>query len=123
MATLEQIGAEKYALLTTFRKDGRAVGTPLWVVPDGAELAFWTTKSSFKVKRIRNNSRVTVQACDFRGNPHGDVLEGEARFGTRDDHRRVLGTLRRKYGLSGRLVLLGSRIRRGTEATVIILVK
>jgi uncharacterized protein len=123
MATLEQIGAEKYALLTTFRKDGSAVGTPLWVVPDGAELAFWTTKGSFKVRRIRNNSRVTVQPCDVRGNTHGDAVEGQARFGTRDDHRRVLGTIRRKYGLSGRLVLLGSRIRRGAEGTLIILVR
>ncbi|MFG1607267.1 PPOX class F420-dependent oxidoreductase [Actinoplanes sp. NPDC049265] len=123
MATLEQIGAEKYALLTTFRKDGSAVGTPVWVVPDGAELAVWTTKGSYKVRRIRNNPRVTVQACDIRGNAHGDVLEGEARFGTRDDHRRVLGSLRRKYGLSGRLVMLGSRIRRGAEGTLVIFVK
>ena len=38
MATLEQLGAEKYVLLTTFRRDGRAVATPLWVVP-GAALA------------------------------------------------------------------------------------
>ncbi|MEV6634309.1 PPOX class F420-dependent oxidoreductase [Actinoplanes sp. NPDC051470] len=122
MATLEQIGAAKYALLTTFRKDGSAVGTPLWVMPDGAEIAFWTPKSTHKVKRIRNNPRVTVQACDFRGNTTGDVVEGQARFGTREDRKRVSAELGRKYGLFGRLSLIGSRIRRGAEGTVIILV-
>jgi PPOX class probable F420-dependent enzyme len=123
MAMLEQLGTEKYALLTTFRKDGRGVGTPLWVMPDGEQIAFWTPKATGKVKRIRNNGRVTVQACDFRGNTHGDVVEGEARFGDRADRMRVAAALRRKYGLVGRLSLIGSRIRRGAEGTVIILVK
>jgi hypothetical protein len=68
MATLEQLGSEKYLLLTTYRKDGRGVPTPLWVVPDGAGLMVWTPAGTGKVKRIRNNGRVTVQACDFRGN-------------------------------------------------------
>jgi PPOX class probable F420-dependent enzyme len=125
MATLEQLGAEKYVLLTTFRKDGRAVSTPIWVMPDGAgQIAFWTVKASGKVKRIRNSGRVTVQACDLRGNnAHGDVVEGEARFGDRDDRTRVAAALARKYGILGRLSLIGSRIRRGAEGTVIILVK
>ena len=124
MATLEQLGAEKYVLLTTFRKDGRAVSTPIWVMPDGDGIAFWTVKASGKVKRIRNSGRVTVQACDMRGNNlHGDVVEGEARFGDADDRERVSAALRRKYGIVGRLSLIGSRVRRGAEGTVIILVK
>ena len=68
MTTLGQLGAEKYVLLTTYRKDGRAVPTPLWVVPDGPGLAFWTPTGTGKLKRIRNNGRVTVQPCDFCGN-------------------------------------------------------
>ncbi|MEV6488922.1 PPOX class F420-dependent oxidoreductase [Actinoplanes sp. NPDC051633] len=124
MATLEQLGSEKYVLLTTFRKDGRAVGTPIWVVPDGDGIAFWTVKASGKVKRIRNNGRVTVQACDIQGKHlRGDVVEGEARFGDADDRKRVSAALRRKYGIVGRLSLIGSRIRRGAEGTLIILVK
>ena len=38
MATLEQLGSEKYVLLTTFRKDGRAVATPVWVVRAGDQV-------------------------------------------------------------------------------------
>jgi uncharacterized protein len=122
MATLEQLSSEKYLLLTTFRKDGRAVSTPLWVVPDGNGLAFWTPDGTGKVKRIRNSGRVTVQPCDVRGNPHGEVVEGQARIGDQADRLRIGQGLKKKYGILGRLTLLGSRIRRGTHGTVAVLV-
>jgi PPOX class probable F420-dependent enzyme len=122
MATLEQLGAEKYVLLTTFRRDGRAVPTPLWVVPDGAGLAVWTPAGTGKVKRIRNSGRVTVAACDFRGNVRGETIEARARIGDVADRRRTREALKSKYGLAGRLTLLGSKLRRGEDGTVAILV-
>ncbi|MGW4941201.1 PPOX class F420-dependent oxidoreductase [Actinoplanes sp. NPDC004185] len=122
MATLEQLGAEKYVLLTTFRRDGRAVPTPLWVVPDGSGLAFWTPAGTGKVKRIRNSGRVTVAACDVRGNVRGAAIEAQARIGDAADLRRVGEGLKRKYGLMGRLSLLGSKLRRGADGTVAVLV-
>jgi hypothetical protein len=121
MATLEQLGAEKYVLLTTFRRDGRAVPTPLWVVPDGTALAFWTPAGTGKVKRIRNSGRVTVAACDMRGNVRGPAIEATASIGDAADLRRVGEGLKRKYGLIGRLSLIGSRLRRGKDGTVAIL--
>jgi PPOX class probable F420-dependent enzyme len=122
MATFEQLGAEKYVLLTTFRRDGRAVPTPLWVVPDGPGLAFWTPAGTGKVKRIRNSGRVTVAACDVRGNVRGAAIEAEARIGDAADLHRVAQELKRKYGLMGRLSLLGSKLRRGADGTLAILV-
>ena len=122
MATLEQLGSEKYVLLTTFRKDGRAVATPLWVVPDGSGLAFWTPTDTGKLKRIRNNGRVTVQPCDLRGNPRGEPIEAQARIGDAADRKRVGAGLRKKYGVLGWLTEMGSRIRRGTDGTVAVLV-
>jgi uncharacterized protein len=123
MTTLGQLGSEKYVLLTTYRKDGRAVSTPLWVVPDGPGLAFWTPTGTGKLKRIRNSGRVTVQPCDFRGNPHGEALDAQATIGDATDRLRVGEELKKKYGLTGRLTLLGSRLRRGTHGTVAILVR
>ena len=122
MATLEQLGAEKYVLLTTFRKDGRAVPTPLWVVPDGAGLAFWTPAGTGKVKRIRNSGRVTLAPCDMRGNVRGDAIEAQARIGDAADRRRVGEGIKRKYGVIGRLSLLGSKLRRGEDGTIAVLV-
>ncbi|MEU4424247.1 PPOX class F420-dependent oxidoreductase [Actinoplanes sp. NPDC024001] len=122
MAALEQLGSEKYVLLTTFRRDGRAVGTPLWVVPDGAGLGFWTVAGSGKLKRIRNSGRVTVAACDVRGNPTGEPLEATARIGDHSDRLRIGESIKKKYGLIGRLTMLGSRLRRGVDGTVAVLV-
>ncbi|MEV6599156.1 PPOX class F420-dependent oxidoreductase [Actinoplanes sp. NPDC051346] len=122
MPTLEQLGSEKYVLLTTFRRDGRAVATPLWVVPDGTGLAFWTPKGTGKLKRIRNSGRVTLAACDLRGNPRGEAVEATARIGDEADRVRVGDALKRKYGLMGHLTLLGSRVRRGLHGTTTILV-
>ena len=122
MATLEQLGSEKYVLLTTFRRDGRAVPTPLWVVPDEAGLAFWTPTIAGKLKRIRNSGRVTVAPCDMRGNVTGESIEARARIGDAADRRRIVEGLKRKYGLAGRLTLLGSRLRRGVAGTVAVLV-
>jgi PPOX class probable F420-dependent enzyme len=122
MASLEQLSSEKYVLLTTFRRDGRAVPTPLWVVPDGTGLGFWTPAGTGKLKRIHNNGRVTVAPCDLRGNPKGEAIEAYARIGGPADRARVSEGLKKKYGLVGRLSVLGSRIRRGTEGTVAILV-
>jgi len=122
VTALEQLSSEKYVLLTTFRRDGRAVPTPLWVVPDGGGLAFWTVAGSGKLKRIRNSGRVTVAACDVRGNPTGEPIEATARIGDQADRLRVGEAVKRKYGLLGRLTMLGSRLRRGVEGTVAVLV-
>ncbi|MEO6651628.1 MAG: PPOX class F420-dependent oxidoreductase [Ilumatobacteraceae bacterium] len=59
---------EKFILLTTFKRDGSAVATPVWVVPlDGDTIGFWTSSGSGKAKRLAHTARVTVQLCNARG--------------------------------------------------------
>jgi hypothetical protein len=122
MTALDDLAAARYVLLTTFRKDGRAVPTPLWVVRDGAELAVWTPVDTGKVKRIRRSGRVTVAPCDVRGNVSGEAVEGFARLGDTADTERVRKALGRKYGVLGRLTVLGSKLRRGSGGTIAVLV-
>lgn len=122
MSSLADLGAGKYVLLTTFRRDGRPVPTPVWVVPDGDGLAVWTLADSGKAKRIRRNARVTVAPCTIRGTPTGEAIEVHARVGDRTDADRVRRSLVGKYGLVGRLTVWGSRVRRGAEATVAVLI-
>jgi hypothetical protein len=50
----------KYLSLTSFKRDGTGVATPVWFVADGERLLISTDAQSFKVKRIRRNPRVTV---------------------------------------------------------------
>ncbi|MDG4807119.1 PPOX class F420-dependent oxidoreductase [Micromonospora sp. WMMD1120] len=118
MTALDRLSAEKYILLTTFRRDGRAVPTPVWAVRDGDALAVWTRADSGKVKRIRNNGAVTVAPCDVRGRPHGAELPARATLYGSGDTGRVRDLLKHKYRLIGRLSLLGSRLRRGEGGTV-----
>ncbi|MEJ3747557.1 PPOX class F420-dependent oxidoreductase [Actinomycetes bacterium KLBMP 9797] len=123
MSTVADLGAAKYVLLTTFRKDGRAVSTPLWVVPDGDGIAAWTPVNSGKIKRIRRSGRVTVAPCTFSGERTGETVDARARIGDRADTDRVRRALGRKYGLSGRLTVWGSKLRRGADGTVAILIQ
>lgn len=115
---LDRLAAEKYVLLTTFRKDGRAVPTPVWAVRDGNALAVWTVSDSGKVKRIRRDGRVTVAPCDVRGRLRGEATPGYASILDPATTRRIRGLLKQKYRMIGRLSLLGSRLRRGESGTV-----
>lgn len=57
----------RHVLLTTFRRDGRPVPTPVWAVPDGPDLLVITAERTGKVVRLRHTSRVQVQPCDAAG--------------------------------------------------------
>jgi PPOX class probable F420-dependent enzyme len=118
VTTLDHLSAEKYVLLTTFRRDGRTVSTPVWVVRDGDALGVWTPTDAGKAKRIRQSGEVTVAPCDVRGRPSGAAVPGHATIIGPADTERIRELLRHKYGLIGRLTLLGSRLRRGTGGTV-----
>ncbi|MFE3187961.1 PPOX class F420-dependent oxidoreductase [Nocardia sp. NPDC059240] len=116
--TFEPLGKANYVQLTTFKKDGTPVGTPVWAVLDGAKLYVWTVTDSWKVKRIRRNPQVTVQPCDVRGNTRGEVLKGSAQILDAPGSARVRDLIKRRYGIQGWLVLLGSKLRRGDSGTI-----
>ena len=117
---LDRLGAAQYLLLTTFRRDGRAVPTPLWVARDGDALVVWTPAGSGKVKRLRNRADVTVAPCTFRGEPTGPAVAGTATVLDPAASRTGKALIRRKYGVMGWLTMTGSRIRRGSRGTVCI---
>ncbi|MFG1647748.1 PPOX class F420-dependent oxidoreductase [Amycolatopsis sp. NPDC049252] len=120
----DRLAAERYVVLTTFRKDGRAVPTPIWVAGDGGELVFNSVRNVGKVKRIRNSGRVEVQACDLRGKKtHGAVVSGQARLLDLDETRRVQQVIGRKYGVLGRVSMFFSKLRGPADRTVGIAVK
>ena len=70
----------RYLSLTTFRRDGRAVATAVWFVPDGDRLLVLTGATSGKVKRLRNDARVLVAPSDMRGRPNAGAVEATARL-------------------------------------------
>jgi PPOX class probable F420-dependent enzyme len=117
-SALDELGAGKYLLITSYRRNGTPVATPVWVVRDGDALGAWTPADSWKVKRIRNRADVLVGPCDLHGNPTGEQVPATAEICAPATTARYRQLIARKYGLTGRLTLLGSRLRRGLDGTV-----
>ncbi|WP_305091372.1 PPOX class F420-dependent oxidoreductase [Prescottella sp. R16] len=117
-ATLAEIGAAKYVLLTTFRKDGTPVPTPLWAAMDGDRLLMWTVTDSWKVTRIRRTPRVTIGVCDVRGNPKGPQIAATATILDDAGTEQARAAIARKYGILGWIGVKSSLIRRGRKGTV-----
>jgi hypothetical protein len=109
MATLDALGEGKYLSLTTFRKDGTPVATPVWLVRDGDALRVITEADSGKAKRLRNSSRVLLAPCDARGRLKGDQVEGVATLQDPAETARTAHLVEARYGLLGRLLMWRSR--------------
>jgi hypothetical protein len=101
----------RYINLTTFRKDGREVATPVWCAMANGKLCFYTVANSGKVKRIRATQRVKVAPSDGRGKPLGAWSEGTARILTDPaEAARVYRAMAAKYGWQYALITLFARI-------------
>lgn len=102
---------EPYVSLATYRRNGEAVETPVWVAALDGRLVVVTDGTSAKVKRVRATGRVRLAACDALGNVRGPWLDGRARV--IDDAtyaERAHAALVGKYGWQMRLLDLGSRL-------------
>ncbi|WP_426508547.1 PPOX class F420-dependent oxidoreductase [Dactylosporangium sp. McL0621] len=117
-ATVEQLGEEQYLLVTTFRRDGTPVPTPVWAARDGEALMVWTVGDSGKVKRIRRDGTITVGPCTVRGKATGEAVPAHATLLGPEGGVAVRELIKRKYGLRGRLFVWVSLRRRGADATV-----
>ena len=95
----------KYVSLTTFRRDGTPVSTPVWFVAENGNLLVETDGNSYKVKRIRRNDNVTVAACNATGRVTGEVVSAHAAILPADELPRVERLLHRKYRLDYIFVL------------------
>lgn len=110
------LNRQQYVSLTTYRKDGTPVATPVWLVGYENDVAIWTGAKTGKVKRLNRNPAVTVAPCTVRGRVTGEPVAGRARRLSTEDNRRVQALIRRKYWLTGWLVTW--RARRRPDATV-----
>ncbi len=103
----------RYLALTTFRRSGAAVTTPVWFARDGGRLLVWTGAATGKVQRLRANPAVTIASCSVRGKPAGPASPGTARLLPGTDAQLVQHALRAKYGMAKRsLDLYNALIRR-----------
>jgi len=102
------IQSQKYVSLTTFRKTGAGVATPVWFGEEDGKLYVMTRSDMGKTKRIRNNPQVRVAPCTIRGRVTGAEFAATARILPPEEHARARQPINRKYWMA-RLPLIWSR--------------
>ena len=64
---VSSLADEKFVSLATFKKSGEKVAGAMWLARDGDALVMWTPADSWKVKRLRRDSRVELTPCGRTG--------------------------------------------------------
>jgi len=118
-AGFADLARARAVLLTTYKRDGTPIATPVWLIGRDGALYATTVVASGKVKRIRHTPRVTVAPCTQRGTPTGPVRDGTARLLDPAETATVLAAIRRRYGLFDRLFSLLNRLQGQTEEIAI----
>ena len=109
-AAFANLPASGVALLTTYRRDGRAVGTAVGIRKHADHVLFTTWSTTGKVKRLQANPEVTLAPATRRGTPTGPTVAGIARRLTGAEEQAALAAMR--SGLEGRFWLFLYRLRR-----------
>ncbi len=88
-----------YVSLRTFRKNGTSVDTAIWIAGLEGSLVAFTDGTSYKVKRIRADSRCAVAVCNASGKVSSGWVDGKVEIvGDPERERRAYEVLRQKYG-------------------------
>ncbi|HXR16340.1 MAG TPA: PPOX class F420-dependent oxidoreductase [Terriglobales bacterium] len=95
-----EIQRQRYISLTTVRKSGDAVATPVWFGEQNDKLYVMTRSDSGKYKRIRNNPQVRIAPCTIRGKITGPDFTASARILPAGDWPGASKTIKKKYWLA-----------------------
>jgi uncharacterized protein len=102
------ISATKYTLLTTFRRDGTPVATPVHTAaePDQPDVAYFRTwDTTGKAKRLRHSPAVLVAPSTLRGRALGPAIRAQAHLLDGEASRHAARLLASKHPvLHGRLI-------------------
>jgi PPOX class probable F420-dependent enzyme len=113
---LQALFPGRYLSVTSFKRDGTGVATPVWFVSDGSRLFALTDLHSAKIRRIRRNPRVLVASCRPDGKLRREPVQARAEVLTATaDLDRVQRLLIERYKMTYRVVMLiyalGRRLR------------
>ena len=95
-----EIRGQRYISLSTFRKNGVAVRTPVWFAEEDGKLYVMTNSKLGKYKRIRNNPQVKIAPCTMRGKVTGPEFSATARIMRAEEFAAARQGIRAKYWLA-----------------------
>src|SRR5215831_17434024 len=90
--TFPDLGKERCIALTTFRKTGQAVTTPVWFAQRLGTIYVETHGDAGKLKRLRHTARVTLAPCTYSGKVTGAMSAGKARILTEPEECTAAAT-------------------------------
>jgi PPOX class probable F420-dependent enzyme len=96
-AALGPVKDVKTILLTTYKRDGTAVGTPVSIAFDGDRAFFRSYDKAWKTRRLRHNPRVRVAPSTVRGKPTGPAVEARATLLDGEQARVAARALARRH--------------------------
>lgn len=109
---LEPFVRQWAVLLTTYRKNGTGVGTPVNIAVDGERAFIRTFDKAWKTKRLRNNPESEIAPSTARGKPTGPSIRVRARLLSGNESAHAGKALARKHRIMhGILVPLAHRLR------------
>jgi len=91
-----------YLNLSTFRKTGVAVNTPVWFAHDGKHIYVLSAGNAGKIKRLKNSSRSAVAHCTYSGKLLGNWHPATGLLIDAEQARYAHGLFVKKYGLQMR---------------------
>ncbi|MFN8597557.1 MAG: PPOX class F420-dependent oxidoreductase [Anaerolineae bacterium] len=110
-STFAGLRTHQFINLTTFRKNGQPVVTPVWFAHDGDRLVGISQPQTGKVKRIRRNPQVTVAPSTASGKALGEAVNGVAHILPESEFPVAESALKRKYGLQYQMFRLVMKVR------------
>jgi PPOX class probable F420-dependent enzyme len=92
-----EIRSAKCISLTTFKRDGTKISTPIWFNVIGGKIYVTTEPGAWKVKRIAKNPNVEFAVCTQRGKVTGQSFSGTARILAPVELAPVIAAKKRRY--------------------------
>jgi uncharacterized protein len=96
-AALTPIRDAKTILLTTYKRDGTAVATPVSVAFEGERAFFRSYDKAWKTKRLRHNPAVQAAPATLRGQPTGPAIRARATLLEGEQARVAARALARRH--------------------------
>jgi PPOX class probable F420-dependent enzyme len=104
---LEALDRSWTVLLTTFKRDGTPVSTPVNLAIEDQHGYFRTYSQAWKTRRIRNQPAVEIAPSTLRGKPTGTTVTATARLLVGEEDARARAAIARRHPIFQRYLVPG----------------
>ena len=109
MNKFEEIDSEKCISLETYKKDNQPIKTPVWFVIKKNIIYVVTRDQTGKIRRLKNNQKVKIATCTFKGKIIGEWMMGTAKILTDEESNEVEKWRNKKYGFMAKVAKFFSK--------------